>query len=497
MSFRILHEQRRSSWALGLMAGTGIGLAVLLVSLSPSARSADEASDRPVPVITGPVSFADVVEQVSPAVVNIAVEKAGAPVPTGLPGLSRRGTPFDEFFGRFFERPEVPDSARRPRSQALGAGFIVDADGYIVTNHHVIEGADRVIVRFADGEEAEARIVGRDPKTDLALLKVDTGEALPFVAFGDSDRARVGDWVLAIGNPFGLGGSATAGIISARGRDIRSGPYDDYLQIDAPINSGNSGGPVFNGAGQVIGVNTAIISPNGGNIGIGLAIPARQAAAVVAALKQQGSVTRGWLGVQIQGLDGDLAEALDLGDSRGALIAEVMSNSPADQAGLLAGDVITHFDGERIDDARHLSRVVANARPGESVEVEILREGHQRKIEVKLGNSEPALTAGGPASRESSLAAGLTLRDLTAADRERNNLNESVDGALVVAVEAGSPADQKGIRPGDVITAVNHRNVRSVTEALSMLGEAERDGDRALLLMRRGDAQIYVALNLA
>jgi len=361
-------------------------VANLLTSEDSLAQAPQSVSDS-----GAATSFADVVENVSPAVVNITVTTVGRAAPTmGLPERLPRGngSSLDEFFNRFFDMPNVPRMPQsQRRSQGVGTGFLIDRDGYVVTNYHVIEGAQEVVVTIADGDPVDASIIGHDPKTDLALLKVDSDDALPFVEFGDSDRARVGDWVLAIGNPFGLGGTVTAGIISARGRDIQSGPYDDYLQIDAPINRGNSGGPIFNAAGEVIGINTAIFSPTGGSIGIGFAIPANQAAVIIAQLKDSGRVTRGWLGVQIQDLDEDLAESLDLASDEGALVAEVLASGPAENAGVMPGDVITDFDGHDIDSAKTLSRVVGLTAPGKRVIVNILRQGETRELRVSLGDA--------------------------------------------------------------------------------------------------------------
>jgi serine protease Do len=374
---------------------------------------------------------------------------------------------------------------------------LVEANGYIVTNNHVIDGADKMVVTLQDGRKLDATLVGRDAKTDLALIKVD-GASLPHVAFGDSDHARVGDWVVAIGNPFGLGGTATAGIISARGRDIQSGPYDDYLQLDAPINFGNSGGPVFNVAGEVIGVNTAIYSPNGGSIGIGFAIPANQAKAVIAELKDSGSVERGWLGVQIQNLDPELAASLGLDDEKGALVAEVVGDGPAKHAGVLAGDVITRFNDREVDSARTLSRVVADSNPNETADVTVWRNGKAHELRVKLGEASSAeqVAEVSPAG-SAGTTLGLTLRPLTDEDKAQLDLPVSVEGALVAAVEPGSAAAEKGIRPGDVITQVNRKDVVSAADAVAALKELKAEKSNALLLVRRGDAQRFVALSFS
>ena len=494
-------HQKLRRWLLSILAGFAALIAGAAFFQNPAAQSAD--SPVQVPAIQGPVSFADVVSTVSPAVVNISVEKVSRTGFSGGPGGRMQipeGAPFGEFFGRFFEGlPGQNGAPVERRSQALGSGFIVSPDGFIVTNNHVIANSDAVLVILENGDELEADVVGTDPRTDLALLQVEHDDALPFVEFGDSDAARVGDWVLAIGNPFGFGGSATAGIISARSRDLNSGPYDDYLQIDAPINSGNSGGPVFNGAGQVIGVNTAIVSPNGGNIGIGLAIPATQAEPIIDSLMTNGSVTRGWLGVQIQSLDADLADALDADDGNGALVAEVSSGSPAADAGLESGDVIRSVDGEEIEDARELSRVIARSGPGRTVKIEILRDGREREIDVTLGDLDtaaPAMADGSPNGSSGGDLGGLNIEELAPEHRSRLGLPSDVDGVLVTQVTPGSAAAEKGIRPGDVITGINRRAVDDVADARSAL-EAARSGDgRALLVVRRGESQRYVALPL-
>ncbi len=370
-----------------------------------------------------------------------------------------------------------------------------------MTNNHVADGADKIVVTMQDGRKFDAKLVGHDSKTDLALIKVNA-TGLPHVAFGDSERARVGDWVVAIGNPFGLGGTATAGIISARGRDIQSGPYDDYLQLDAPINFGNSGGPVFNAAGEVIGVNTAIFSPNGGNIGIGFAIPANQAKSVIGELRNNGSVERGWLGVQIQNLDDELAASVGLKDTHGALVAEVLKDGPAAHGGVQAGDVITRFGDRDIDSARTLSRAVADAPPSKAAKMTVWRDGKSRELTVKLGEAaqneqvaqEPA--AGGNGT-QANADLGLRLQALTDEDRAQLQLPNDVSGALVVAVDPDSAAAEKGMHPGDVITRVNQQKVKNVNETVAALNAAKKGDSRALLLVRRGDSQRFVALSFS
>jgi serine protease Do len=500
MKHRWSQRLARAPWLAGSLAAATVALSALLIESSPDAHSASAADV----VDGGRASFADVIESVSPAVVNIAVTSMAASVPmTGLPRFRPprgSGSPLDEFFGRFFDTPGGPAMPEPRRSEGVGSGFVVDSSGYVVTNNHVIDGAEKIVVTFQDGRKLDATLVGRDPKTDLALLKVNASEPLPHVELGDSDRARVGDWVIAIGNPFGLGGSATAGIISARGRDIQSGPYDDYLQIDAPINSGNSGGPVFSDAGEVIGVNTAIFSPTGGNVGIGFAIPANQAKSVIAALKENGVVERGWLGVQIQNLDPDLAQSLGVPSAEGALVAQVVGDGPAARAGLQAGDVITRLDGRSIDSVKTLSRAVAEANPDQTVTMEVWRQGRAREVRVALGNAaagEKPLAAarGGGATGSSTL--GLTLQALTDQQRSELGMPAETDGVLVVRVEPGSAAAEKGIRPGDVITQIDRDDVESVAGAVAALEEARERRASALLLVRTGDAQRFVALSFS
>jgi len=483
-------RSRPRAVAAAAIAALGGAAALHLTPFSPPSTALAQArAESPVP------SFADAVERTMPAVVNIAVTKTFG---TGA-GFSRDlrpfpGRPLDEFFGRFFEPPAVPGAPRR--AEGAGSGFIIDPEGYVVTNHHVVAAADEIRVTLADGRQLDATIVGDDPQMDLALLKLDVGERLPHVELADSDAVRVGDWVIAIGNPFGLGGSVSVGVVSARGRDIRTGPYDDYLQIDAPINRGNSGGPVLNAEGFVIGVSTAIVSPNGGNVGIGFAIPSNRAASVVRQLKEKGSVERGWLGVELQRLDPSLARSLGLEAPKGALIARVLPNGPAARAGLEAGDVVIRFGNREIGSSRDLTFAVAETAPGERVAVRVIRDGAERTLDVELGQRAEDGRGYAPQARPGRAAEaplGLRLAPLTASERARLGLPAEVVGALVASVRPGSPAARHGLRPGDVIVEIDRERVESADEAAAALERAR--GESVLLLVRRGDTQLFVAVD--
>lgn len=475
--------------AVVLDTGGGIGRAV---------ADEDDASTSRFQQPAEVTSFADVIEQVDPAVVTITVSKeASAQQTFGTPRDPGQAmpSPFDGFFGRFFEFPLQPQTPAPVH--ALGSGFFIDPDGFIVTNNHVIDGADDIEVVLADGSRLQAELIGRDEKTDLALIKVSGDKPFPALHFGNSDNARVGDWVLAIGNPFGLGGTATAGIISARGRDIQSGPYDDYLQIDAPINSGNSGGPIVNADGEVIGVNTAIYSPNGGNVGIGFAIPSTQAREIVDELKIDRVVHRGWLGVQIQGLDEDLAKSLGVASADGALVADVTDDSPGDEAGLMVGDVITKFGDAAIDSPKTLSKVVADQEPGSTARVQVWRDGGKKTLKVTVAEMDEPTTLLSANSPEETAQGrlGLRLAPLSDAYRARLGTPGDVDGVVVESVQPGSEAAEKGLRPGDVITRVNGHAVSSPETVESEMDSA--DNDRVLVLVRRGDSQYFTALALS
>ncbi|WP_370867285.1 DegQ family serine endoprotease [Parvibaculum sp.] len=436
-------------------------------------------------------SFADLVEKVNPAVVSIRVdEEVAAGGPAGRPDLPfPPGSPFEKFFRDM--QPQGPDGAQpRRHATALGSGFLISADGYVVTNNHVVgDGKDITVVRD-DGSEMKAKLIGRDPKTDLALVKVESKEPLPYVVFGDSDGLRVGDWVLAVGNPFGLGGTVTTGIVSARGREIGAGPYDDFIQIDASINKGNSGGPTFDVRGNVVGVNTAIFSPTGGSVGIGFAIPSSIAQKVVAQLKDNGKVTRGWLGVTIQQVDEDVASTLALDKPRGALVAQVAEDSPAKKAGIQTGDVIVNVDGKEMEDVRAVSRTVADLKPDTQSKIVLWRDGKRKNITAQIGTfpEEVAMAAASPG--DEAPVAGTT-KSLGLA------LTQSPDGVVVQSVDPASDAAEKGVRPGDIIVKVSGKDVTKPADVVAGVAEASKaDKNSVLLLLRSENQQRFVALTL-
>ena len=453
----------------------------------------------PADARSAPDSFADLTEKLTPAVVNISTAQtvsggSGVPIPEFPPG-----SPFEEYFEEFFERHGGNQQSRRV--QSLGSGFVIDPDGLVVTNNHVVEDADEVTVTFSDGETLDAEILGRDPKTDLALLKVTTDRKLPFVRFGDSDALRVGDWVMAIGNPFGLGGTVTAGILSARDRDINAGPYDAFLQTDASINRGNSGGPLFNMDGEVMGVNTAIISPTGGSIGIGFSIPAKTAVGVIEQLKEFGETRRGWLGVRIQTVTEDLAEGLGLEDTRGALVAGIQEDGPAVGSGIEAGDVIVEFDGKPVEKMRDLPRIVAETQVGKAVDVVVLRDGSEETYQVTLGRLEEAdgtaEAKAEPRKPSENETLGLSLSTLNDVLRAQYEVPDDVDGVLVVAVVPGSQAAEKRVRAGDVIVKVAQENVTNPEKVEEQVARAKSEGLKSVLLqISRGGETSFVALRV-
>ena len=476
MTIKTSSRARRAAFAALLMAGTALGgFALVRSGQAVEAQAPSPALAAPAVVaspMVGLPSFAPLVSRVRPAVVTItATARADGAAPFGPEG----------------QRP----------MRALGSGFIVDADGTIVTNNHVVREASSVMVTLDDGRELPARILGRDPRTDIAVLKVDAAAPLPWLALDNSDNAHPGDWVVAVGNPFGLGGSVTAGIVSARGRNIGQGPYDDYLQVDAAINSGNSGGPLFSMEGSVVGVNTAIYSPNGGSVGIGFAIPSNQVRQVVADIRANGRVDRGWLGAASQPLTPALAQGLGMVGVTGALVGDVLPNSPAAQAGLRGGDVVVAMDGQPVPDSRSLARVVGGARPGAAVTLTVRRGAETKQLQATLARLEERAEGGpgngkpGAPARQQSGRLGLALAPLDEAARRELQLPDGTEGAVVASIRPGSLAAEAGLRPGDVIIAVGNTTVRDAASAAEALRGVS--GPAALRVLRGGSA-LYIAV---
>lgn len=512
----------RPAGAAALLLGTAlVALQVLPLDAQEAAPEADAAAepavlggdeanaltpDEPalVPEDNRPLSFADLAQQVSPAVVNITTTTVVAGGMGGMPdGIAPEGSPFEDFFDEF-GGPGGPEGPGPQRSQALGSGFVISDDGYIVTNNHVIEGADEITIEFFSGETLDAELVGTDPNTDIALLKVEATD-LPYVEFGDSNGAdaQVGDWVLAMGNPLGQGFSISAGIISARGRELQ-GTYDDFIQTDAAINRGNSGGPLFNMNGEVIGVNTAILSPTGGSIGIGFAMSSEVVTGVVDQLQEFGETRRGWLGVRIQDVTPDMVDAIEgLESTAGALVTDV-PEGPALDAGMESGDVILTFEGEEIADTRDLVRRVGAAPVGETVTMEVLRAGETIPLEVTLGRREDAEAAAVPASAEGPAGEppvaevlGLTLSAPTAELMQEYGLPEGTEGLVVTEVDPASDAGTKGLLAGDVITEAGQAPVATPEDFEAAVESAREAGRKSLLLLvRRGGEPQFLALSV-
>ena len=447
-----------------------------------------------------PESFTDLAERVSPAVVNITTSTMVARG-TGPGAIVPDGSPFEDFFKEFQDRNGQGNRPRR--SSALGSGFVISEDGYIVTNNHVIEGADEVIIEFFEGGELEAKVIGTDPKTDIALLKVESDTPLAFVPFGNSDTARVGDWVLAVGNPLGQGFSVSAGIVSQRNRALQ-GAYDDYIQTDAAINRGNSGGPLFNMDGEVVGVNTAILSPNGGSIGIGFSMASNVVTRVVNQLRDFGETRRGWLGVRIQDVSDDVAEAIGLEKTAGALVTDV-PDGPAKDAGMLSGDVIMSFDGVDVEDTRGLVRTVGNADVGKTVRVIVFREGKTQTLKITLGRREDAESNEAPMEEDTSEEGdvqememlGLKLAPLNDDLREQLELGSDANGLVVTDVDEAAEAFEKGLRAGDVITEAGQQKIATAGELQAQVDAAKEAGRKSLLLLvRRAGEPRFVALTL-
>lgn len=456
---------------------------------------------------SAPDSFADLVDKLSPAVVNISTTQTLTRDDLGdLPDLQLPpGSPFEQFFRDYMDRQQ---NTQRPRkATALGSGFIVDPAGYIVTNNHVIDGADEISVTLDDDSNYTAKLVGRDKKTDLALLKIEAKKPLPSTTWGDSNKARVGDWVVAIGDPFGLGGTVTAGIISARARNINSGPYDDYLQTDAPINRGNSGGPMFNMNGEVIGVNTAIISPNGGSIGLGFAIPSDIAKNIIDQLKTAGHIRRGWLGVQIQNVSKEIAAGLGMPEAKGALISGVSKDGPAEKAGVKVGDVVINFDGKDVPEMRRLPLIVAGTEVNKSTSLTVIRKGQTVNLTVKVGEypnkDEDSDDDTLPHRKEKPVDAtqgdkiddlGLTVSSLNSNLRKKYGIGKTVNGVVVTAMTPDSLAGDLGVTLGDVISQAGQEDVQSAKDLRERAAAAKKAERPLLLLINRKDDVRFIAI---
>lgn len=470
----------------------GLALLVLLLSLIAGLNFASARQ--------APESFADLAEKALPAVVNISTTQMVSP--------DSQVQELDEMFKDFLDRQDGEQPKPR-KATSLGSGFIIDATGYIVTNNHVIDGAEEITVITHDNKELKAKLVGRDEKTDLALLKVEPETPLPAVAWGNSDELRIGDWVLAIGNPFGLGGTVTAGIVSARQRDINAGPYDDFIQTDASINRGNSGGPMFNMDGEVVGINSAIYSPSGGSVGIGFSIPSNLAKGVIAQIKEFGHPRRGWLGVRIQTVSPELAEGLRLPEAKGALVSSVSTGGPADKAGIRQGDVILEFNGRDVEDMKALPRLVADTQFGKSVPVVIWRKGAKTAVTVELGEldekAEAALQTTQPEGEDEQPQEkgdriellGLEVGKIDDNARGKFDLSKDAEGVVILTVEENGPAAEKDLRPGDVIAEVDQKTVATPSDVRDRVKSAQENGYRlvTLLINRQGDFQ-WVAVKI-
>jgi len=459
----------------------------------------------------GPEGFADLAEKLLPAVVNISTTQT-VTTRDDMPDLDLEfppGSPFEDFFKDFLEKNHDGQNGKKThkrKSTSLGSGFIIDPSGYIVTNNHVIQDADEITVILQDDTNLTASVVGRDKKTDIAVLKIESKKPLPSVQLGNSDKIRVGDWILAIGNPFGLGGTVTTGIISARARDINSGPYDDYLQTDAPINRGNSGGPMFNMEGEVIGINTAIFSPSGGSVGIGFAIPSTLAKSVIDQLKTTGHTRRGWLGVRIQAVTPEIAESLGLSKPHGALVSSITKGSPASDSKFEVGDVIVAYDGKEVTEMQRLPRMVAETPVDKTVDLVVIRKGEKKTLQVKVGkldakddddmedHNAPPDQTGLPVGSEELKELQLSVAPLSDVLRKKYEIEKDVSGIVVVDVNADGPADEHGIQDGDIISEASQKDIKTPKDLIEVVKKAKADNKPVLLLVdRKGDLR-FVAL---
>ena len=476
---------------------------VLIASLAFALPSAASSAG------SAPPSFADLAEKLLPAVVNISTTQtiaAGDDLGDLPPDLQfPPGSPFEEFFHHFKDNQQQK-GGKKHKATALGSGFIVDSSGYVVTNNHVIQDADEIKVILQDNTNLDAKVIGRDKKTDLAVLKVNSKKPLPAVSFGDSNKIRVGDWIIAIGNPYGLGGTVTAGIISARARDIQSGPYDEYLQTDAPINRGNSGGPMFNMDGEVVGVNTAIFSPSGGSIGIGFAIPSSLVKNIADQLREHGKIRRGWLGVHIQSVTPEIAQTLSMSTPKGALIAGVSADGPAEKGGIQTGDVILSFDGKDISEMRRLPLMVAETEVDKTVNVKILRKGEEVTLRVKVGElkgkNDPDDEDEKPVEKPTPSAPaadkvddlGISVSPVNDKLRSRFDIAKNVKGLVVIKINPDSITNDQGLQVGDVISEAAQQELQASKELADLVKTSKKDNKPLLLLVHHKDDMRFVAI---
>ncbi len=505
-----------SARKFALMASVVAGLGVAVYGFGPShgpidifSSAAHAQVNNEVSKVEKPVGFADIVERVKPSVISVKVninEKV-AKDDSGNNDDSpfQPGSPMERFFRRFGGPDGLPPGLRGgPRGHGAvtgqGSGFFISADGFAVTNNHVVDGADKVEVTTDDGKIYKAKVIGTDARTDLALIKVEGGSNFPFAKLSEG-KPRIGDWVLAVGNPFGLGGTVTAGIVSARGRDIGNGPYDDFIQIDAPVNKGNSGGPAFDTSGEVMGVNTAIYSPSGGSVGIAFSIPASTVKSVIAQLKDKGSVSRGWIGVQIQPVTPDIADSLGLKKAEGALVAEPQANGPAAKAGIESGDVITKVNGETVKDARELARTIGGFAPGTAVKLDVLHKGQDKTINLTLGQLPNSVEAKADTDNngKGSATRGTDVPKLGLTVAPSNSVaGAGKDGVVVTEVDPNSAAADRGFKEGDVILEVAGKSVASAGDVRDAVNAARSDNKNSVLMrIKSGGSSRFVAVPLA
>jgi serine protease Do len=514
--YRQVRHSLFSARKLALMGSVVAGFGIAVYGFSPSPAPMDMFSspahaqvNNEVRKVERPIGFADIVERVKPSVISVKInisEKVAkddgansddSPFP--------QGSPMERFFRRFGGPDGLPPGLRGgPRGRALtgqGSGFFISADGYAVTNNHVVDGADKVEVTTDDGKTYTAKVIGTDARTDVALIKVEGSSNFPFAKLSDG-KPRIGDWVLAVGNPFGLGGTVTAGIVSASGRDIGNGPYDDFIQIDAPVNKGNSGGPAFNTEGEVMGVNTAIYSPSGGSVGIAFSIPATTVKNVIAQLKEKGTVSRGWIGVQIQPVTSDIAESLGLKKAEGALVAEPQANGPAAKAGIESGDVITAVNGEPVKDARELARTIGGLAPGAAVKLNVLHKGQDKMVDLTLGqlpNTLQAKADNDNSDRGSATPRGTDVPKLGLTLAPANSVaGAGKDGVVVTEVDPKSAAAERGFKEGDVILEVAGKSVTSAGDVREAVNAARTENKNSVLVrVKSGGSSRFVAVPLA